>query len=209
MREKNFLHLIRANVAGAEAMAVRTAAETLFETGGKAILAEGAQKAIRELAESSAKAILGTFAPTALARVAGAAELAASTVQSTAMELAKGAGKAVVREAGKSAVKEVLKGAGKAAGVGFVVDGVFGGVEAAMAYRKGTMTGKEAAVHVSTEAGTGALATGAGVAVAAGVVALTGGLAAPVVFVIGAGAAIGAKQGLRRLLARSEPAGRA
>ena len=190
MREKNLLHFIRANVAGAEAMAVRTAAETLFETGGKRLLAEGAQKAIRELAENSAKAILGTFAPSTLARVAGAAELT----------------KGVVKQAGVTAVKEVLKGAGKAAGVGFVVDGVFGGVEAALAYKNGKMTGKEAAVHVSKEAGTGALATGAGVAVAAGVVALTGGLAAPVVFVIGAGAAIGAKQGLKRLLTNALPA---
>ncbi|NUQ75366.1 MAG: hypothetical protein HUU21_17595 [Polyangiaceae bacterium] len=206
MREKNLLHLIRANVAGAEAVAIRGAAETLFETGGKRLLAEGAQKAIRELAENSAKAILGSFAPTALARALGAAELTTATVQSAATELAKGAGKAVVRETGKAAMKEVLKGAGKAAGVGFVVDGVFGGVEAALAYKKGTMTGKEAAVHISTEAGTGALATGAGVAVAAGIVALTGGLAAPVVFVIGAGSAIGAKQGLKHLLSRVRPA---
>jgi hypothetical protein len=202
MREKNLLHFIRANVAGAEAMAVRTAAETLFETGGKRLLAEGAQKAIRELAENSAKAILGTFAPSTLARVAGAAELTVGAVQSAATELTKG----VVKQAGVTAVKEVLKGAGKAAGVGFVVDGVFGGVEAALAYKNGKMTGKEAAVHVSKEAGTGALATGAGVAVAAGVVALTGGLAAPVVFVIGAGAAIGAKQGLKRLLTNALPA---
>jgi hypothetical protein len=206
MREKNLLHFIRANVAGAEAVAVRTAAEHLFEAGGKRLLAEGAQKAMRELAENSARAILGNFAPSALARVAGAAELTAGVMRSAATDLAKGAGMAVVREAGKTAAKEVLKGAGRAAGVGFVVDGVFGGVEAALAYRKGTMTSKEAAVHVSKEAGTGALATGAGVAVAAGVVALTGGLAAPVVFVIGAGAAIGAKQGLRRLLASVRPA---
>lgn len=211
MKERRYFDIIRAKIAGSQAVAVQAAAETLFETGGRKLLAEGTQQTIREFAEQSAKATLGSLAPQALssaskvmtagtARVAEMAEVAASSTKALSRAIAGEAGPLVVREAAKTAAKEVLKGVGKAAGVGLVVDGVFGGIQAATAYRKGEMTGKQAAVHTTKEAATGALATGAGVALAAGVVALTGGIAAPVVFVIGAGGAIGAKHGLRRLL---------
>ena len=49
MREKKLLDIIRANVAGAEAVAVRTAAETLFATGGRRLLAEVNRRTAAEL----------------------------------------------------------------------------------------------------------------------------------------------------------------
>lgn len=198
MQERRYLDLIRAKIAGTQAIAVQSAAETLFKAGGKRLMAEGTRAAIREFVEHSAKATLNVFAPQALVHATrAAAEGASSTAKALVAEVAP----LLAKEAASSAAKEVLKGVGKGAGVGLVVDGVFGGVEAAVAYKKGEMTGKEAAVYAGKEAATGAVATGAGVALAAGVVALTGGLATPVVFVIGAGTAIGAKHGLRRLIA--------
>jgi hypothetical protein len=58
------------------------------------------------------------------------------------------------------------------------------------------MTQREAAVHVAREASTGAAATAAGTAAAALLVAVTGGIAAPAVFMVAATASLGAKMGL-------------
>jgi hypothetical protein len=70
------------------------------------------------------------------------------------------------------------------------------------------MTRKQACVHTAIEAGTGAVSTATGVALVAGVIALTGALAAPTVLAIGAGGALATKLGLTRLLRRG-PAGAA
>jgi hypothetical protein len=105
--------------------------------------------------------------------------------------------------AARAAGKQILKGAGKAAGIGLVIDGALASVEAVSAVRGGAMDRKQAVTYVATEAATGAVATGAGVLLGAGLVALTGGIAAPVVFATSALGAIGAKRLLRR--ATTEP----
>ena len=79
-----------------------------------------------------------------------------------------------------------------------MVDGAFATVESVVRVRAGTMDKNEAVSHVVKEAATGAAATGAGVLLGAGLVALTGGVAAPVVFAVGALGSIGAKRALRR-----------
>jgi hypothetical protein len=223
MYEKQVERVIQACVAGAGSVAVRLSAESLFEAGGKLLLAEGAKLALRQAVAGTARGLFHAAVPAGLGELAhegvrrlttaaealsgaasgagsgatsgvalGAAEAASTSLAST--------GFVASRQLAMTASKQILKGAGKAAGVGLVVDGVFGGIQAASAYRKGEMTGRQAAVHVVREASTGAVATGFGVAVAAGLVAVTGGLGAPVVFAVGAGSSIGAKQLLRRLV---------
>jgi hypothetical protein len=66
------------------------------------------------------------------------------------------------------------------------------------------MTRREAARYVVREGTTGAVATAAGTAAAATLVALTGGMAAPAVFMVGAAASLGAKAGLDAWLAMRE-----
>ncbi|MGD0528716.1 MAG: hypothetical protein ABSE49_26505, partial [Polyangiaceae bacterium] len=83
-----------------------------------------------------------------------------------------------------------------AAAMGAFVDGGWATVEAVKGVRAGEMTQKQAAVHVAREAGTGALATAAGTATAALLVAVTGGIAAPALFAVAAVTSIGAKMGL-------------
>jgi hypothetical protein len=64
------------------------------------------------------------------------------------------------------------------------------------------MTRTEAAAYVAREATTGAAATAAGTASAALLVALTGGMAAPAVFVVAAATSVGAKAGMDAWIAR-------
>jgi hypothetical protein len=219
MYEKQVERVIQACVAGAGSVAVRLSAESLFEAGGKLLLAEGAKLALRQAVAGTARGLfhaavpagLGELAHEGVRRLTTAAEALSGAASGAGSGVALGAAEAAStslastgfvasRQLAMTASKQILKGAGKAAGVGLVVDGVFGGIQAASAYRKGEMTGRQAAVHVVREASTGAVATGFGVAVAAGLVAVTGGLGAPVVFAVGAGSSIGAKQLLRRLV---------
>lgn len=202
---------LRAALAGGEAAKLLASSTALFEAGGKHVLSASAQKAVRQVAERGAsRAIAIATGPVlegaaslagkplaTLGTKAGAALSLKSTVAASATkELAKGAGKHAMRMAGK----EVLKGAGKAAGIGFVLDGAIAGFEAVVAVRNGSSDKKTAAKYVAKEATTGALATGAGVLLGAGLVALTGGIAAPVVFAVGAIGSIGTKQLLRRIV---------
>ena len=62
------------------------------------------------------------------------------------------------------------------------------------------MTQRQAAAYVVREASTGAAATAAGATAAVLLVALTGGVAAPAVFLVGAAASLGAKVGLDQWL---------
>ncbi|XYH98236.1 hypothetical protein ACMHYB_00230 [Sorangium sp. So ce1128] len=212
---------ILGSIAGSSAVAVRGAAEALFSTAGKGLLDEGAREGLRRAMVENTTAVVDALAPglsmgaQATAKVivdqggkqAGALVLHEAARQAGQAALTDGASavaaKALAREAMKTAGREVLKGAGKAAGIGFVVDGAFGAYEGVTAYQRGQMTKKEALAHVAQEASTGAVATGAGVLLAAGLVAVTGGAAAPLVFAVGAGGAIGAKQVLRRLIGRA------
>jgi hypothetical protein len=62
--------------------------------------------------------------------------------------------------------------------------------------RDGSLTRRQATGHVVREVCTGAAATAAGAGAAALLVAVTGGVAAPALFVVGATASIGVKAGL-------------
>ena len=207
----NITDSLRAALAGGEAARLIATSAALFEAGGKHVLSAGAKHAVREVAErGAARAIAMTTGPIlesagslaakpllAMTAKAGAAlgmEQTAGVAASSAV--ARGIGKQAMRMAGK----QVLKGAGKAAGIGFVIDGAVAGVEAIIAVRNGSTDKKTAAIHVAKEATTGALATGAGVLLGASLVALTGGIGAPVVFAVGALGSIGAKRLLRRVV---------
>jgi hypothetical protein len=109
----------------------------------------------------------------------------------------------VVKGSARLAARRIATGAGKAAGIGFVLDGAIATVEGVIAVRNGSMDVDGAMKHVAKEATTGAVATGAGVLLGAGLVALTGGVAAPVAFAVGAVGAIGTKRALLRWVERS------
>jgi hypothetical protein len=209
----NIADSLRAALAGGEAAKLLASSAALFEAGGKHVLSAGAQRAVREVAErGAARAIVMSTGPIlesagslaakpiiAMTAKAGAALGVKSGARAGAVAgstVAKGIGKQAMTIAGK----EVLKGAGKAAGIGFVLDGAVAGVEAIIAVRNGASDKKSAVIYVAKEATTGAIATGAGVLLGASLVALTGGIAAPVVFAVGALGSIGTKRLLRRVV---------
>jgi hypothetical protein len=210
---------LRAAFAGGEAAKLLASSAALFEAGGKHVLSESTKQAMRKVAERGAhRAIMVATSPVLGSAIDGAAELAAKPllalgtkaaaavgVKSAANALGKnGTSKALVaaglgKQAMRAAGAQVLKGAGKAAGIGFVLDGAVATFEAVVAVRNGSTDRKTAVKHIATEATTGAIATGAGVLLGAGLVALTGGIAAPVVFAVGALGSIGTKRLLRRV----------
>jgi hypothetical protein len=206
----NITDSLRAALAGGEAARLIASSAALFEAGGKHVLSEGAKHAVREVAErGAARAIAMTTGPILesagslaakpllkMTSKAGAALGLEQTAGAAGGVVARGFGKQAMRMAGK----QVLKGASKAAALGFVIDGAVAGVEAVIAVRNGSTDKKTAAIHVAQEATTGALATGAGVLLGASLVALTGGIGAPVVFAVGALGSIGAKRLLNRVV---------
>jgi len=180
---------LRAMIAGARGVALRPIAQRLYELGGRAVLPPVAQGAIRGALETEA---------TRLFAGAGLLVEGASVMKSLPGRLASETTKTVAATTAKAAGQQLLKGIGRAAGVGALIDGAWGAAEAGYRYKKGTMTARQAAVHVAKEAGTGAAATAAGAAAAALVVTMTGGVAIPAVFMVGAITSIGAKVGLTR-----------
>ena len=184
---------LRAMVAGGEAVALRGAAHTLFEAGGRRLLPEVAQRALRAAVEQETGRLVAGFAMLGEGAAASAKLLPSAAVSTTA--------KLVGVQAARAAGMQLLRGVGRAAGVGALIDGAWGTAEAVYRYRKHTMTAGQACAHVAKEASTGAAATAAGAAAAALLVMMTGGLAVPAVFVVGAAASIGAKVGLNALLA--------
>ncbi|MGH7296208.1 MAG: hypothetical protein ACRELB_14800, partial [Polyangiaceae bacterium] len=96
----------------------------------------------------------------------------------------------------RAAGRQIARNLGAAAGVGALVDGGWALVQARKRMKAGSMTQREAAAHVAREAGTGAAATVAGAAAAVLLVSLTGGIAAPALFLVGAATSVGAKMGL-------------
>ena len=204
---------LRAAIAGGGAAKLLGASARLFEAGGKRLLSASAQRAVREVAQRGAKgAIMMATGPVlesasglarrlggaraALSEAGVGAELLSSQAALGARSMAVGASKQAFRVASK----EILKGAGKAAGIGFVLDGAVASFEAIVAVRNGSSDRKTAIKYVLKEATTGAIATGAGVLLGASLVAMTGGLAAPVVFAAGALGSIGTKRLLRRIV---------
>ncbi len=197
---------LRGAIAGGVAAELMASSIALFEAGGSRLLSAGSQSALRRVAERGA---VGAFSAEGVASVAllgaKARTLMASrlwglgpshTATRAFVVLANAAG----RDAARAASKEVLRGVGKGAGIGFVLDGAVAGVEAFMRVNNGTYDARTAVKHVAKEATTGALATGAGVLLGAALVALTGGMATPVVFAVSATSALGAKRLLRHLL---------
>ncbi len=196
---------LRGLLAGGEAARLLDASVRFFEAGGKYVLSASAQKVVREVAERGAKGAIRIAttptigAATGLALGASGAKVAL-TLGAKAKDGARAVAVGASKEAMRTASKEMLKGAGKAAGIGFLLDGAVASVEAAIAVRNGSTDKKTAIHYVAKEAVTGAIATGAGVLLGASLVALTGGIGAPVVFAVGAAGSIGAKSLLRRLV---------
>jgi hypothetical protein len=184
---------LRAVIAGGGAARAISSGVALFEAGGKHLLDEGAQGLVRSAAEKGAESALAFAAGPLLGPAAMIAKTPLKMLARTG-KAARAAGPIIARSAGK----EIFKGAGKAAGIGFLIDGAVAGVEAVVAVRNGSMDRKDAVSYVAKEAATGAVATGAGVLVGAGLVILTGGIGAPVVFAVGALGSIGTKRLLRR-----------
>jgi len=192
-------NLIMGTIAAQAALGTQAAAQALYEAGGKDLLAGAVQHAVRRACTRSAVDVVNVLAPTLLLDgVVGATAVPPALRQLTASTVAAGTARA--------AGGQVLRGAARVGGVGLLIDGAFGAFTGLRAYRRGTMTGKQAALHTVTEAGTGAVSSATGVALAAGVIALTGALAAPAVMAIGAGGALMTKLGLGRLLARKPAA---
>jgi hypothetical protein len=178
------LDALRGAIAGSRGVSLRTTALTLFEAGGRRVLPESVQRAVRGAVESEAsKVLLG----------AGLLEPGASPVVRL---LEGGTARVVAVEGARAASRQILRTVGAAAGAGAVVDGGWALVQAVRGIRRGALTRREAVLHVAREAGTGAAATAAGTAAAALLVAVTGGVAAPAIFMVGAAASLGAKVGL-------------
>lgn len=197
---------LRAAIAGGEAARLLGASASLFEAGGKHLLSASAQKVVREVAERGAKGAIALAtgpvleSASGLAKGMGGAKAALSLGSKAATGARSVAMVSVGKHAFSAASKAILKGVGKAAGIGFVLDGAVASFEAVMAVRNGSSDNKTAVKYVLKEATTGAIATGAGVLLGASLVALTGGLAAPVVFAAGAVGSIGTKRLLRRII---------
>jgi hypothetical protein len=178
---------VRGGVAGAQGVAARAAAHALFEAGGRALLPAPVQSAVRVAVEREASRVLAGV---------GVLESGATT---SARLLEGGAARAAAQTV-RAASRQVLRSVGAAAGAGAVVDGGWALVKAIRRVRRGSMTQRQAAAYVAREASTGAVATAAGATVAVLLVALTGGIAAPAVMLVGAVASVGAKAGLDRWL---------
>jgi len=183
---------LRAAIAGANGVGARAAALALFEAGGRRVLPAAVQRAVRGAVESeAARLVMGV----------GLLEQGASTAGRL---LETTAARSVAVQGVRAAGRQLLRGVAASAGAGALVDGGIALVKAVRQVRRGTMTNREAAVHVAREAGTGAAATAAGTAAAALLVTLTGGVAVPAVFVVGAAASLGAKLGLEAWLSHRE-----
>ncbi len=190
--------LARSAIAGTGAVAVQTAAEALFHRGGERLLSHAAKRALRGVVIESSAGALELATPTLLGRIARVVG------DEAARELTRRGGRLLAGRAARSAAHEVLHVAVRAGGLALAFDAAFGINEGISRYRKGEATAREACVHAAKEAATGAFATAAGVALGAGLVAVTGPVSVPVMFAVGAGGSILAKVGIDRVVARRE-----
>lgn len=185
---------------GSKTLAKATA-KNAAKAGSKAVVKAGAKNSVEQAAKAAVKASTKSGAQSA-AKLAVKQGGKTAVKAGTKIAVTEGA-KSAVQQGGAAAAKtlgcEILKKAGGAAGMGAVLDGAFASAEALHGVCTGNMTKTEAAKHVAFEATTGAAATSAGVGIAAVTVALTGGIAAPAVFIIGAGSTLAAKFGLKKL----------
>jgi hypothetical protein len=183
-RRTSRLDAMRSAIAGSRAVAIGTAARALFEAGGRRLLHPALQRAVRGAVEREASAVMVT---------AGVAARAIETSPAPMM---------AVRGA-RAASRQLVRGVAGAAAAGAALDGGWALFKAVRKVRRGEMTRRQATVHVAREAGAGAAATAAGTAAAALLIALTGGVAAPAVFVVAAAASMGAKAGIDAWLDRA------
>jgi hypothetical protein len=175
---------VRGAVAGSQGVAASSAAHALFQAGGRSLLPAPIQGAVRGAVESEASHLLVGV---------GLLEASAST---TARMIESGTVRAAAVQTVRAASRQIMRSVSVAAGAGAVIDGGWAMARVIRDVRRGAMTRGEAAAHVAREATTGALATAAGAAGAALIVTLTGGIAAPAVFLVAAATSAGAKAGL-------------
>lgn len=192
---RRFASHLRAHIAGFEASSLQAAAGYLHAKLGHKVLPEATKYVLQQGIERA----VGATVKTEIVKISAASRRVAEELASRgAMQLVRHGGKGIT----KVAVQQIARGIGRASLAGFVVDGALGSVEAYRAYRAGEMSSSEALRHVGVEGVTGAIACGAGVALAAGAVVLTGGLAPSAMLAIGAVGSTGIKYGLRRLADR-------
>ncbi|MBS2016248.1 MAG: hypothetical protein JST00_25420 [Deltaproteobacteria bacterium] len=203
-RAESLADSLRAAIAGGQAARVLAASAALFEAGGKHLLSDATKSAVRTVAEKGAEKAIAMAAGPLFEPVKALGAKPVALLRTSGGAIAKQSTRAVGKAAARVAAKEVAKGAGRAAGIGFVIDGAVASIEAVSAVRNGSADRATAVRYVAVEATTGAIATGAGVLLGAGLVAVTGGLAAPVVFAVGALGSIGTKRLLKRLVNRDE-----
>lgn len=189
---------LAAALAGAEALARYDAAVVLYEAGGRHLLSQTARDTLRELLDRGVNALIGS--PVMDLAIAASANGARELSSAADTELMQASGTQIVKQISRktalAATKSVGAGMGRAAGVAMVVDGATSAVEAVRRYRQGEVTGLRAVGHVCRSASKGAVASAAGVGLAAAAVALTGGLGAPVVFGVGFLGTLGVRAGL-------------
>ncbi|MDP8999896.1 MAG: hypothetical protein M3O46_07270 [Myxococcota bacterium] len=182
---------VRGAVAGAHGVSAGVAARALFEAGGRRVLPASVQEAVKSAVESQASRVLAVHAGDRMLE-SGAAAATAIVEGSVA--------RSVVAQTVRGAARQILRGIAASAGAGAAIDGGWALATAVRQVRGDNMTRREAVGHVAREAATGALATAAGTAAAATLVTLTGGVAAPALFMVGAVASVGAKMGLQAWL---------
>jgi hypothetical protein len=175
---------LRSAIAGSAGASARGAAHALFEAGGRRVLPAAVQQAVRGAVEKEAARVL-----TSVGVLPPGASAATRMLRGSATQT-------VVLQTARAASRQVLRNVSAAAGAGALIDGGWAAIQAVGQLRRGKITQREALTHVAREAGTGAASTAAGVAAAALLVAMTGGVAAPAVFLVGAAASLGAKVGL-------------
>jgi hypothetical protein len=188
---------VRSALAGAQGMSTKAAAQVIFEAGGNTLLPATLQSAVRGAVEHEASRWW------VVSGLAGARSGAAPAILENAA--ARAAAVSSVGVAGR----QIARAVGVSAAAGAVIDGGWAIAVASRRVREGSMTRRQAVVHVAREAGTGAAAVALGAAASTALVALTGGVAAPALFAVSAAAAFGAKAGLGAWTARSSGAIRA
>ena len=179
------LDALRGAIAGSRAVAMGTAARALFEAGGRRVLHPTLQRAVRGAVEREASVALSAIG------------IAARAIETSP------APTTIALHGARAASRQLVRGVAGAAAAGALLDGGWALYKSVRGVRAGALSRKQAVANVAREAGAGAAATAAGTAAAALLIAVTGGVATPAVFVVAAAASIGAKAGIDAWLRRS------
>src|SRR5260221_6343013 len=125
---------VRSAVAGSQGVAARSAAHALFAAGGRSVLPDAVQSAVRGAVESQASRLL-----------VGVGLLEASASNPAARMLAGGTLRAAATQTVRVASRQILRSVSFAAGAGAVVHGGWAIARGIHRGRRGTMTRGEAA----------------------------------------------------------------